>query len=976
MADLDERFRSFSRVTAPDLWDEAHDRIPRPLPRAPRGSQVLTVVVAFAVALAGIGAGIVVLRRMASERHPAAASSEGRIAFVAPDGETWQAYVVNPDGTGLTQLTYVSPPDVVDEVVWSPDGTRFAYVVRPSDTDRSDIWVSDADGANAHPLGLDPGAREPSWSPDASEIAYTTSNGQIWIVGADGTRPPHPFTNCGPPECVADSSPAWSTDGSSIAFVRQSGADPVVPFSIFVWPVEGGRPAPTYVALEGATWARELAWSPDGSRLAFTRSVDDGARFAMFVADVDGSRVERLAAPPTAQSPAWSPDGERIAFMAFAEGTEQESLFVMDSEGSGVRAIPGLPPEASWPSWGPPPPTEEPVPPGNLAENGRIAYVSNGQLLTITPDGGDAHRIGVADRVGGVSWSPDGRRLAFDLADGEEGFCGCDLFVANADGSDVVRLTSDGTSRLPAWSPDGSEIAYTSQPSGGTSQIFVMDADGSDAHQVTTGNGFSVRPSWSPDGSRIAFESVVDRNPDVYVMNADGTGVRRLTSDAAADGTPVWSPDGTEIAFTSSRGPNGVYLMGADGTDPRLVVPDDDVDNLYVAWSPDGTKLALASDRGEGFERAIYVFDLASGELTQLTDRGPIWGPAWQPAPVDATPTPSPMAVQTSVTLIRGVAEFPTAIAVGDGGVWVTAQDQDGSGEGELIRIDPVTAEVVARTHVRAAPGWEFGGAGLTVADGNVWVVGEVRASDERCCAAFVSRVDAATNALVDEIEVPSEGSDFGNDVWADGDSLYVLMFVDGANALELAKLDVATHAVDWRVPVPGQWSQTVFTAGGSVWVLGTAPDAHGPIEVDMLYRLDPADGSLVDQLPLDASLYAPVVEGGGLWLRGAEGAQRMDATSGSLVGGPVRPAPGCCTGAFVGDGIGGVWVLSSPGAGVERSIWHIDSSGQVVASGAIEDHDAFQQMGGQSYAFDPATQTIWVQHYQDSVAAVRIATP
>ena len=72
-------------------------------------------------------------------------------------------------------------------------------------------------------------------------------------------------------------------------------------------------------------------------------------------------------------------------------------------------------------------------------------------------------------------------------------------------------------------------------------------------------------------------------------------------------------------------------------------------------------------------------------------------------------------------------------------------------------------------------------------------------------------------------------------------------------------------------------------------------------------------------------------------------------------------------------DGAGGVWVVSSPGSGLERSIWHIDASGTVVASGVIEDRDAFQQMLGQSYAFDPATQTIWVQHYEDSVARVEV---
>jgi Tol biopolymer transport system component len=695
MPDLDERFRSLSRAPVPDLWEDARERTPRPLPRAPRGSRVVTVFVAFAVAAAGVGAATFALRGGSPAHRPASGSGEGRIAFVAPSDGTWQVFSVDPDGTDLEQLTHVSPPDVVDDVAWSPDGARLAYVVRPSDTDRSEIWVADADGSGGEPLGLEPGSREPSWSPDGTEIAYTTSAGRIWIVGADGTGA-HAFTNCGPPECVADSSPAWSPDGSSIAFVRESGAGAVVPFAIFVWPVHGDVPAPTNTALDGATWARELAWSPDGARLAFTRSVADAAGFGMFVMQTDGSRPERLEGPPTAQSLTWSPDGERIAFMADAQGTDHETLYVMDAGGSTARPVPGLPADASWPSWAPV--AEEPTHPPSRVD-----------------------------------------RVSVDL---------------------------------------------------------------------------SVTPH---------------------------------------------------------------------------------------------------------------------------------------------------------------VADFPTAVAVGEGGVWVTAQRQDGSGAGEVIRLDPATGEVVARIDVRAAPGWEFGGAGLTVGEGSVWVVGQVRYGD-RCCHALVTRVDPSTNAVADEIEVPGESRDLGNDVWGDDGSLYVLMGVDGGSiALELAKLDLASHEVLWRIPVPGQWSQTVFTAAGSVWVLGTEPDAHGPIEVDMLYRFDPDDGSPIDQLPLDTSLYAPVVAGDMLWLRGADGAQRLDAMSGALVGEPVKPAPGCCTGAFVGDGEGGVWVISSPGAGAERAIWHLDAAGEVAASGTIETRATFEQMLGQSYAFDPATQTIWVQHYQDSVARIAL---
>ena len=65
--------------------------------------------------------------------------------------------------------------------------------------------------------------------------------------------------------------------------------------------------------------------------------------------------------------------------------------------------------------------------------------------------------------------------------------------------------------------------------------------------------------------------------------------------------------------------------------------------------------------------------------------------------------------------------------------------------------------------------------------------------------------------------------------------------------------------------------------------------------------------------------------------------------------------------------------VVSSPGAGLERSIWHVDASGAVVEGGTIEDKDTFERMLGQSYAFDPETKTIWVQHYKDEVTRIQI---
>ena len=145
----------------------------------------------------------------------------------------------------------------------------------------------------------------------------------------------------------------------------------------------------------------------------------------------------------------------------------------------------------------------------------------------------------------------------------------------NADGSGVTPLTdNEDDDYSPDWSPDGRRIAFQAVSygdcllftffcSGGGSEIHVMNADGSGVAPLTNG---SV-PAWSPDGRRIAFTSSRDGDPAIYVMNANGSEVMQLTDNSAGDYEPAWSPDGKRIAFTSFRSWYvGIYVMNADGS--------------------------------------------------------------------------------------------------------------------------------------------------------------------------------------------------------------------------------------------------------------------------------------------------------------------------------------------------------------------------------------------------------------------------
>jgi Tol biopolymer transport system component len=171
-----------------------------------------------------------------------------------------------------------------------------------------------------------------------------------------------------------------------------------------------------------------------------------------------------------------------------------------------------------------------------------------------------------------------------------------DLFLAKADGSDVVQLTHTGKAVEPAWSPDGKRVAYFSYVLDVGGAIHVVDADGSNERTVKTGNVVSGYPAWSPDGTRIAFEAL----DGIDVVDTAGTGYKELPV-LKWYGTKVsWSPNGSSIAYaciTSSTGSTNhidICTVNPDtGENLRLTYAD----RAYTdpSWSPDGKQIAFTS---------------------------------------------------------------------------------------------------------------------------------------------------------------------------------------------------------------------------------------------------------------------------------------------------------------------------------------------------------------------------------------------
>ena len=205
------------------------------------------------------------------------------------------------------------------------------------------------------------------------------------------------------------------------------------------------------------------------------------------------------------------------------------------------------------------------------------------------------------------------------------------ISVINVDGTGRTRLIDDEgqgwTYMSPAWSPDGSKIAFGSSRDGGW-DIYVINADGSGLRRLTNHGARDDSPAWSPDGTKIAFTSARDGDFEIHVMNVDGSGVRRVTDHPAQDGDPSWSPDGNRIAFTSDRdGFNEIYVINADGTGTqRLTNLVDPQEAIHPSWSPDGTMIAFNVVNGA---HGVWVMTADGGVSVQLTNGGgaPTWSP-------------------------------------------------------------------------------------------------------------------------------------------------------------------------------------------------------------------------------------------------------------------------------------------------------------------------------------------------------------
>ena len=287
------------------------------------------------------------------------------------------------------------------------------------------------------------------------------------------------------------------------------------------------------------------------------------------------------------------------------------------------------------------------------APAGLIAFDSdrsgNSEIYVMRPDGSGLSQITnnpASDKF--PAWSPDGKHIVFSSdRDGRR-----DLYVINANGSGIKRLTTTGSADeiAPAWSPDGKKIAYFLQiydpmsDTGSPPNIYVMNADGTKQSllfdSATQNLKLAAGLTWSPDSKKMAFGALKDDKSDLFTIDADGTNMTQFTSSDGTDLSPAWSPDGKKIAFMSAQEIDGkptlrIFVINRDGSNVQALTPSD----TYAAsptWSPDGTRLifiGLDVLNSKVNAANVYVMDADGNNAKQLTqeqylDASPSWSSA------------------------------------------------------------------------------------------------------------------------------------------------------------------------------------------------------------------------------------------------------------------------------------------------------------------------------------------------------------
>jgi Tol biopolymer transport system component len=527
--------------------------------------------------------------------------------------------------------------------------------------------------------------------------------------------------------------------------------------------------------------------------------------------------VSASAPDQGAQAPNYVTAGNgKIAFMSDRDGNAE--IYLMNADGTGQTRLTNNSATDTSPAWSP--------------DGTKIAFDSNRdgnfEVYVMDADGGNQTRLtNNSAHDYDPTWSPDGTKIAFgsnrdDPGTGDCNYSGhCDIYAMNSDGSGVARLTTGLMDVEPAWSPDGTKIAFARAPGsvnpGGPHYVWTMNTDGSGQQQVSPSDSLiAFGPEWSPDGVKIAYSTggYAIYYHEIYTVNADGSGGQtQLTNNSSInDMEPVWSPDGTKIAFNTDRDGNGeIYVMNANGSSPTRLTNNSAYDDL-----PDWQPLVYVISGNAGVAGATLSYTDGTAKTTTADGSGNYsftvsynWSGTVTPSKTGYAFTPDGKSY-TNVLANQSAQDYTAAINVS--GAWRSRADMPTARAG-------LGAAVASNGKIYAIGGGNNGGALDTVEE-----------------------YDPATNTWTTRASMPTARASVGVAAASNGKIYAIGGGISASLSAIVEEYDPATNTWATRasMPTPRHSVGVVAASNGKIYAIG-GDGGVGSCCLDTVEEYDPA---------------------------------------------------------------------------------------------------------------------------------------